>query len=246
LGDGLLGVFEKVESMHVSQTVDAELTMMGSPSKIYVNMESDVSVADQLMHSAGKAESNGMTFDVEMYVEKKGDNASVYANMNNTTWMKQDAPIAQLKQSNNYNDAFETAKFFLGALQGKEISEVTHMDKDAVLVTGVLDTEDPEGLMSSAGFGPSGINTGQFVQMMTGLEPVEVSLYVEKDTGLPLEFSADMTKFMTSMYENMGKAMGGTSFNVSIDHAICTLKFTEYNNVSVEIPEDVKDAVSEK
>ena len=76
LGDVLLGIFEKTESLHVSQIADLEASMMGSPAKIYLNLESDVSVADEIMHSVGQAKSNELTFDVEMYLEKNGENAS--------------------------------------------------------------------------------------------------------------------------------------------------------------------------
>ncbi len=242
VGTTSLKKLEKVESLHVSQTVDMEASMGGHIADINVNMESDISIVDQMVHLVGGANSNGLTMDMEMYIEKNGDDASIYANVNNSTWMKQNLKIADLVASQGYVDAFESTKYFLKALQGVEKTTTTHNGQSALLIKGVLDTEDPQGIFQNSGLGTSGqINTAMFQQMMTGLDAVDVEIYLDS-AGLPLEIRLDMTAFMNSLYKNLEK-ISGTSMPVVVDHAIGTMLFTDYNSVTVAVPDSVKSAV---
>ncbi len=234
---------EKVESLHVSQTVDLSASMNGHAADINVNMESDISLVDEMVHLIGGANSNGLTMDMEMYIEKDGDNASIYANVNNSTWMKQNLKVADLVATQGYVDAYESAKYFLKALQGVEKSTTTYNGQSALLIKGVLDTEDPQGIFQNSGMGSAGeINTAMFQQMMTGLDAVDVEIYLDSATGLPLEIKLDMTAFMNSLYKNLGK-LSGNSIPVVVDHAVGTMLFTDYNSVTVAVPDSVKSAV---
>lgn len=243
-----LELLNGVESLHVSHNVDMEISMMGSLQKMNVNMESDVSLADERAHITGKVDNPPLALTTEMYLEKNGDNASIYANINNSTWMKQNVKVADLKQVDGYDDAFEATKYYLDVLQNAEVGESSYNGKSAVLVTGILDTEDPEGLMDNMGMQSQnmGLNTAMFQQMLTGLEPVEFSMYLDSATGLPLEVKVDMTKFMNSVYVNLGKTFGSQSISVDVKSAVGTIVFSDYNNVSVSVPAEVESAVSGK
>ncbi len=249
VGTAAVEAFEKIDSVHISQNVDLSANLGGMDSLIKVNMESDIDVAGDKMHAKGRADSNGLTMDMEMYVEENGDEASVYVNVNNSSWMKQALSVAQLKADPSYNDYYESAVFLMNALQGVNKSETTHMGKSAIMVTGVLDNEDPEGIMGSMGvsspISSSGITTEHFQQMLTGLEAVQVTAYFEKSTGLPLQIDLDMTAFMNSVYVNLGKVMGQT-ISADVEYAKASMVFTEYNNTSADVPEEVRSAVSGK
>lgn len=248
LGMKSVGALEKIKSVHISQTVDMSATLGHMDAEINVNMESDVDVAGNKMHSKGTANSNGLSIDMEMYIEEDGNDASVYVNANNSSWMKQSIPVSMLKADPSYNDYYESAVFLMNALQGANKSDTTHMGKAAIKVTGVLDTEDPEGIMKSSGIstsGTTGITTAQFQQMLTGLAPVQITAYIEKSTGLPLQIDMDMTDFMNSLYVNLGKiSPSGQSVAATVHHAKASMIFTDYNNTSADVPNDVKDAIN--
>lgn len=242
--DEVLEIFEKVDSVHISQNVYMNLDMMGRNSEMTVNMETDVSVPDEIMHIVGTSENMGLSMTAEMYIDKNGDMATIYANANNTTWMKQDIKTDLLNAAiGNYNDTYEATKYFIKSMENVATSNVTHMGKSAVLLEGNVSFDDPEGLMANAGMSANGISTGQFVQMLTGLDEIGISVYIDSATGLPLEIKIDMADFMNSMYENMGAALNTKSMDVDVHNADYTMTFTDYNNVSVSVPDSVKNAV---
>lgn len=243
-----IDLLNSVDSLHISHNVDMEISMMGRAQKMNVNMESDVSLADEKAHIVGNVDNSPLSLTTEMYLEKNGDDASIYANMNNTTWMKQNVKVADLKQVDGYDDAFEATKYYLEVLKDAEISDSSYNGKSAVLVTGILDTEDPEGLMNNMGMQSQGmgLNTAMFQQMLTGLEAVDFSMYLDSATGLPLEVKVDMTKFMNSVYANLGKVFGGNGVPVDVKLAVGTIVFSDYNNVTVAVPAEVEAAVSGK
>jgi len=166
----------------------------------------------------------------------------MYVNAENTTWMRQDARVVDLKGMQNYEDPYETAQEFIAALQCAEKSETDYNGNPALLVTGVLDLEDPQGVISVTGLNVSGISTSQFVQMLTGLDPIYVSLYLDPSTCLPYEMTIDMKDFMTTLMKNLEK-IGNGGVPMNFKHVYANFKFSDYNNVSVAVPEEVKAAV---
>lgn len=235
LGNEMLKVFEKVESVHFSDVADMSVSVAGQNNTMQISSEEDISAVSGVSHVNIITREQGESESKEMYIVKNGDDATVYLNENNSSWEKQDIKVDQLAAVTGYSDTFDEVKVILGGMTNIKRSNVNHMGKPAILVEGVVAMDSPNGLVAAIGLA-NDLNE----EVLKGLDAIGISAYLDSTTGLPVEINMDMTAFIKSLYDNMLKEMGAAGLVIDVDNVNYTMNLTEYNNVSVSVPDDVK------
>ena len=192
------------------------------------------------MSYMGKTEDNQSL----MYSEKDGDTVISYSSDDDgATWTK--------KQSEKASFSMDDMSAVIGS--AKEIQKIGTESVDGHdmdVYTAIVDGQYLQKAMNAAGsdnplsgiVGETGSEDGS-----NGLGDFEVTIYVDKETKLPVRFSIDLTSMMKDLMDAALKAsmdmseMEGMEVSVDIPTALIDCNLSQFNSVqTIEIPEDIK------
>lgn len=240
---------EKVKSMNCDMVMDMNMSVAGQTMETSttgkISMMSEPMLMQMDMTMDGGAQGK---YDMVMYAEQKDKDYVMYMSADNgTTWMKQTmTDVADLSQY----DAQASMDMYLGSSEGfKEGATEKVNGSDAVRYDGVISKDAMNEVMASSGaedqLSSLGITEEQAAEMYKDLGELPISVWIDKESSLPVKYEMDMTavmqKLMGNMMEAMGEAAAGVEFKV--DKMLISMTMSDFNKVSeIKIPDAAKNA----
>jgi len=218
---------EKLESI---TTMD--MNLFNDPLRMKINMEIS-------MGELGSA-------NMEMYAEGNDSGTYTLYMYDGTDWYAQDATAEDLGEynaSDNMNFYMDNTTNFT-QVGTEEIDGVS-----AYKYTGVITGEAMEEVMETSGALESldsmELDESQFKELFSGLNDIDVTMWIDEENLYPICFEMDMTATMDSLMakivENMGEEAQGSS--MSVPKMIITITCSNINNATdFTIPEEAKNA----
>lgn len=188
--------------------------------------------------------------DVETYVQAGQSAYDLYAGVSlggETYWQYQQADEADLDGQINAEEALsiylDTGSSFQAA--GTE----TVLEQTAVRYDGVVAKESIQQVLEATGMDSSMeqmLNLPESVfdleVLQDSLADVPISIWVDQESGLPVQYEMDMTELMRAIME---QALEGTDTEVRVEAIRMTATFYDFDQVeSIPIPEEALKAKS--
>lgn len=190
----------------------------------------------------------GQKLDMVMYAVQEGTDLVMYMSPDNgTTWGKQ--TMADASELEQYN-AQESMAIYLENIDSfKENGTEQINGSDATRYDGVISKDAMNEIMEISGAATQltqyGITEEQAAEMYKDLGELPVSIWIDKESSLPVQYEMDMTAMMQTMMnkmvETLGEAAGGAE--ITIDKMIISMTLYDFNNVNeIALPEAAKNA----
>lgn len=242
---------EAVGSMSYDMTMDMEMSVMDQTMSTSTTGKI-LYIADPLkmkMDMTMDAGAQGSTA-MQMYAEEVGDDYVMYMSMDGTTWMKQTLPDADMLEQ--YNAEASMDMYLESADSFKEDGTEQINGMDAVKYTGVIAEDTMNDVMESSGvisqLTSLGISEEQAEAMYKDCGQLPISIWIAKDSGLPVKYEMDMTEFMQKLMDNIMASMSDQAeqsedASITIGKMFISMTVSDFDSVEdFEIPEAAKNA----
>lgn len=238
----------KVKSMSYDMVMDMNMTMGDQKVETSTNGKIDF-IADPLAMKMDMTMDMGAqgSYEMNMYAEKAGDEYVMYMTMDGTNWMKQTlADAAELEQ---YNAQDSMGLYLEGIENFKEAGTEKVNGSDATRYDGVISKDAMNDVMASSGaadqFAQLGISAAQAEEMYKDLGELPVSLWIDKESSLPVKYEMDMTGIMQKLMDKMMEAVGeqAAGLSISVDKMFISMTLSNFNKVEeIKVPDAAKNA----
>lgn len=185
---------------------------------------------------------------VKMYAEQKDKDYVMYMSTDNgTSWMK--STVTDMTSLEQY-DAKASMDMYLGSVEGfKEAGTEKINGSEATKYEGVISKDAMNDVMSASGaadqFASLGISAEQAAEMYKDLGEIPVTIWIDKESALPVKYDMDMTAVMQSLMSKMMEAMGDAAQGMKLEVSKMTMEMTlsDFNKVNeIKIPDAAKNA----
>lgn len=239
------------KSMTCEMTTDMKMSAAGQSIQMTMTGMLETTTEPVAMHMDMTTDMGAMgSMDVKMYMKEDNGVYSLYTGMDdgsgNITWTAQTMEnVDQLKQY----DTQATMELYLNTGSSfQEAGTETVEGKEAVRYDGVITNDSFNELFEATGildqFSTLGVNEETAKSMLTDLGDLPLSIWVEKDSGLPVKYDMDMTAMMQSIMTKAMEAAGSTE-TITIETVHMTMLVHGIDNVeSIEIPQEALDAAA--
>ena len=239
------------KSMTCETTTQMKMSAGGQSIQMTMTGELETNMDPVAMHMDMTTDMGAMgSMNVKMYMKEENGAYSLYTGMDdgsgNITWTAQTMEnVDQLKQY----DTQATMELYLSTGSSfQEAGTETVEGKEAVRYDGVITNDSFNELFESTGildqFSSLGVNEETAKSMLTDLGDLPLSIWVEKDSGLPVKYDMDMTAMMQSIMTKAMEAAGSTE-TITIETVHMTMLVHGIDNVeSIEIPQEALDAAA--
>ncbi len=240
----LLEKMEDVDSVHIGKKMVFEMTVDGTEGMIMDESQSDISVIDGIVHCHTYSQDGG-EHEKEWYKEETEDGITVYSyHKGNEYWGVDEFE----KDSDAYMDDFDESKSFLRAFKGTKLYETKINETDAYGVIGIIDKkaitkEDIEVILNVFdGASLENVDIDAFEKNLIEGDEIEVEVIYDAETMLPLKIMCNAIAFLKAFMVSVDSDASAVNFDeISLGETYCVYNFSDYNNVSVSIPDLVKE-----
>ncbi len=240
----LLEKMETVDSVHVDKKMAFELTVDGTKGIIMDEAQSDISIIDGIAHCHLYSQDGGES-EIEWYKEETEDGITIYKCYDGNEYWDVDEFE---KDSDAYMDEFTESKSFLRAFKGTKQYETKVNEAEAYGVIGIIDKnaitkEDIEIILNVFdGASLEQVNLDTFEKNLMEGDELEVEVIYDAETMLPLKITCDVNALLRAYADSMDYNTSEIDFDeISVGETSCVYNFSDYNNVSVSIPDTVKE-----
>ncbi len=239
------------KSMSCEMTTDMKMSAAGQTMQMTMTGVIEATTEPMAMHMDMTTDMGALgSMDMKMYMKEENGAYSLYTGIDdgsgNITWTAQ--TMENLDQLKQYN-AQDTMELYLNTGSNfQENGTETVEGKEAVRYDGVITNDSFNELFEATGildqFSSLGVNAETAKSMLTDLGDLPLSIWVEKDSGLPVKYDMDMTAMMQSIMTKAMEATGSTE-SVTMETVHMTMLMHGIDNVeSIEIPQEALDAAA--
>lgn len=239
------------KSMSCEMTTDMKMSAAGQTMQMTMTGVIETTTEPMAMHMDMTTDMGALgSMDMKMYMKEENGAYSLYTGMDdgsgNITWTAQ--TMENLDQLKQYN-AQDTMELYLNTGSNfQENGTETVEGKEAVRYDGVITNDSFNELFEATGildqFSSLGVNAETAKSMLTDLGDLPLSIWVEKDSSLPVKYDMDMTTMMQSIMTKAMEAAGSTE-TITIETVHVTMLVHGIDNVeSIEIPQEALDAAA--
>jgi hypothetical protein len=181
--------------------------------------------------------------DVTTYIEQSGSTINVYTQTNNGNWSTQ-----QIDSSSNQANVLQLITLCLNSIQNLDMSDDEVDGISAYKINGTIDAASMEQIVNQSGLanGLLGGSTNLDLSgIYDGLNDMNLTLWIDKDTFYPFQYTMDMTEISSRILQKMkdaGVSLNGVGLsNVAIKTYNITGKLNDFNNAAdSDVPSDAK------
>ena len=248
------GALNALDSMHLVMDITVEMSVVisysGQKMSMPMNILMQVDMAEQKeplllqgemsmeMNAMGSAQKQSSLF----YAAKEdGVITSYSSNDNGASWTVKQADAPSIDPLEVSTVLVNSSRDFRAA--GKEVVDGT----ETTVYTGKLSTSFLQQLMEETGSSTeamSGLTDGLTASDLENLEDIDVVMYVDPETHLPLRYTMDMSGMMKDLMKvalASATGMDGYEMDVEIDVAKAECRLGDFNSIApIEIPDAAK------
>ncbi len=237
----------------MSSEVIMDMKMASAGQTIQMTMTGAVEAIEEpmAMHMDMTMDMGAMgSMKMQMYMTEEEGAYQLYVGTDDgsgaTTWAAQSVPDAdQMKQ---YDTQANMELYLKSGSNFQENGTETIEGKETVRYDGVITNECFNEVFTSTGvldqFSSLGVNAETAQSMFTDLGDLPISVWVEKESNLPVKYEMDMTAMMQSIMTKTMEAAGSTEA-VTVESVYMTMLIHGIDNVeSIEVPQEALDAAA--
>lgn len=239
------------KSMSSEVIVDMKMASAGQTVQMTMTGAVEATVEPMAMHMDMTTDMGEMgSMKMQMYMTEEAGAYQLYVGMDDgngaTTWAAQSVPNAdQMKQ---YDTQSNMELYLKSGSSFQENGTETIEGKETVRYDGVITNEDFNEVFTSTGvmdqFSSLGVNAEMAQSMLTDLGDLPISVWVEKESNLPVKYEMDMTAMIQSIMNKTMEAAGSTE-TVTMESVYMTMLIHDIDNVeSIEVPQEALDAAA--
>jgi len=233
---------DNVESVHLSQGIVSNYSVMGSTINSINTFESDINVTQGLSYTHMITTLGKNTFSNDIYIKSDGSIIDIYMYTNNI-WIKQKGiPANDLYKFGGNLDGIEGIKFYLNSMEDITVDAT---DENNYKVSGEISSKDIEAAlertMGTLMRDIEDLNASDIQGMLNNLSPMKITVLIDKNTYLPVQMDIDLTDTTDSLYRNIKNIASkhGEHLTYNITTNKISSAFNQYNNLSeIFIPDE--------
>ena len=241
--------FEQVKSMHYTMDMDMGFTAAGESISIETDAEADCIVSPTQMDMDMKMNMMGLfDMNIKMYLIQEEDGYTVYTGMDDgegsITWSRD--TVDDLDNLSQY-DASYSMDLYLDSSTNftengtEEVAGVTATRYDGVITQEALDeVMEASGVLDQfEAFGVEGME-----DMLREMGDLPVSIWIDRDSGLPVKYEMDMTAMMQSMMDKLAaQDQDAAGSAMTVDKCHMSMVCSDYNSIdAIHVPQEALDA----
>lgn len=251
----VFGALNALDSLHLDMDITVELNVVvsysGQKMSVPMNILMHVDMAEQkeplLLGGQMNLEMNAMGSaqkqDILFYTVKEDGVITSYSSSDNgVSWTAKQADAPSIDPLEISAVLVSSSKDFSAA--GKELVDGT----ETTVYAGKLSTSFLQQLMEEAGGSTEAMSDltggGLTASDLGGLGDIDVVMYVDPETHLPLRYSMDMSGMMKDLMKlalASAEGMDGYEVDVEIGVAKAECRLSDFNSIApIEIPEAAK------
>ena len=229
-----------VKSMDATMVMEMDMSVMGQSMETETTMNMSC-FSDPMKLKADMTMDMGQlgSVDMSMYAAMDGDSYTVYL-YDGTAWTAQTVDMSYLQQY----DAQESMNLYLESAEDYTQEGTEEINgSTANKFTGVIRGDALEEVLANSGATSSLENsTGDLdlADLYSDLGDLEVTVWVDQESGYPVRYAMDMTQMMQGIMEKAMAASGGetdTSGMVTMDKVTMVMDCFNFDNAAdFEIP----------
>lgn len=239
----------KIKSMNYDLIVDMNMSAAGqSMESVTKGKISFISEPMTMKMDMNVDEGDQGAYQMLMYAEQSDKEYIMYMSADNgENWIKQIADDAAALQQ---YDAQASMELYLSSVDSfKEAGVESINGSDAVRYDGIISKEAMSEVMGASGASMQleqyGITGDAVTAMYREMGELPVSVWIDKESTLPVKYEMDMTavmqKMMTSLMESMGAGPG--TGGLTVDKMFLSMIVSDFDKVeTIVIPEEAKNA----
>ena len=245
--DKTIQALDTVQSVHISQNSIADYTVMGTRVNMNMTLDSDINISQGITYVNMTANQGGRNVSSEIYIQGDTSTTDIYMSSNGI-WLKQTGvPTADLYKLGSGFDGLEGIRFYLTNME--EIYLDSSSDPNNHIVSGIIGSDATEEVLRKGGLttiidqldSNDEISDSDIESLLNNLDPIKITVLIDKDTFLPTQMTMDMKDTTDSMYRNIENI--ASKYGESISYSITTNKgvtnFSRYNDLSeIFIPDE--------
>lgn len=244
---------ESVKNYNLTMDMEMNMSAQGQTIETLTKAEGSC-IADPLLMKLNMTMDMGQigAMDMIMFAEKDGENYVTYMSEDNgTTWIKQITDSEEGSQIKQY-DVRDSMDLYLESVENfKENGTETINGSEAVRYDGVISKDAIDEVMAATGADQQLESLGlseDAADMYKDLGELPVSIWIDKETSLPVKCDMDMTEIMQSLMAKMMSAIAkndssAEDIELTVDKMFISMTMSDFNNVEpFEIPEAAKAA----
>ena len=214
-----------------------------------VDIDGELSVNDKTMRSNIKVSSDGDTEALEMYFEYDDDNIDWYGcEVGDDYWEKGRIKLDGIIQSSEETEEYSWLTEGVLQTEGIEKTEldgvkafVIDMGIDvSVLKNNIKQKYADEWSSVIEDYADElGTSTDEVLNMFENMQAIDVKLYVDRKTDLPIKVEVDAKNSISSFMNNMvslAYTYGADDIGVEVKQSDIVINFEDYNSINVSIP----------
>ena len=237
----------------MSSEVIMDMKMTSAEQTIQMTMTGAVETIEEpmAMHMDMTMDMGAMgSMKMQMYMTEEEGAYQLYVGTDDgsgaTTWAAQSVPDAdQMKQ---YDTQANMELYLKSGSNFQENGTETIEGKETVRYDGVITNECFNEVFTSTGvldqFSSLGVDAETAQSMLTDLGDLPISVWVEKESNLPVKYEMDMTAIMQSIMTKTMEAADSTE-TITVESVYMTMLIHGIDNVeSIEVPQEALDAAA--
>lgn len=214
-----------------------------------VDIDGELSVDDKTMRSNIKVSSDDDTEALEMYFEYDDDNIDWYGcEVGDDYWEKGRIKLDGIIQSSEETEDYSWLTEGVLQTEGIEKTEldgvkafVIDMGIDvSVLKNNIKQKYADEWSSVIEDYADElGTSTDEVLNMFENMQAIDVKLYVDRKTDLPIKVEVDAKNSISSFMNNMvslAYTYGADDIGVEVKQSDIVINFEDYNSINVSIP----------
>lgn len=245
-----------VQNVHVSQDISLKGSVMGMNADTSTKCESDVNIANNIVHNIMTVNTDGSTQTYETYIRTEADTCEVWTIENGVTYYVNNISKKTFDSTENGLCGIDNDIIILSMLD--DVSYEKNDDNDHYTIQSTLDIGKVVELTNMLNmsefmdlFGYSDDSTDSTSEtsigsLLSDVTPMSIKFVVDKNTWLPTQIEIDMTTTIKSMMDKISSinslySMGSSM--ISITEYKCVSSYSKYNELSeIVLPEIPQNA----
>ena len=241
--------FEEISSMHYTIDMDMGFSAEGESIEVATTAEADCIIEPMQMDMDMKMDMMGLfDMNLKMYMVQEGNSFTVYTGMDdgegNMTWSKD--TMEDLDYLSQYNGQTNMELYLKNGTNFTENGTEEIAGVTATRYDGVITQESLDAVMEASGvleqfetFGVEGMD-----EMLSQMGDLPVSIWIDKESGLPVRYEMDMTAMMQNMMDKLiAQDAEAAETAMTVDKCYLSMLCSDYNSVdAIQVPQEALDA----
>lgn len=242
----------EIKSMSYEMKMDMDMAAEGETLKMTMTGNADCIVEPMAMQMDMTMDMGELgSMPMKMYAQDKDGSYVIYSGMDvgtgTMTWTSQ--TLGSMEDLMQYDAQASMDLYISSADSFKENGTESINGAETVRYDGIISQEAMNEVMTASGvmkqFSALGMDTSEITEMLANLGDLPISIWVEKESGLPVQYTMDMTTMMQTMMEKAlaSEAAEGEDATVTVNKVLISMTMSNFNGVEkIVIPEEALNA----